>query len=621
MASESSPLLGDRTRRSSALASSTRPDFLEEGGGSVIEHQSQLEDAIAQESAFGAIRDAAAGVDPNASAFVPQPDASHFSVQPLAAQPGASVISIAAPPQRDDVLLIMSAMWIGTFLAALDGTIVATIMSTVGSEFRVSREIGWLGTSYLLTQTAFQPLYGRASDIFGRKAATLFASAIFLIGSLFCGLATTFPQLCAARAIAGIGGGGLTTMSTIVTSDLVSIKARGTWQGLGNLVYAAGAAFGGPLGGALAESRFGWRMAFLVQVPLCAIHFGVVSYKIDIPAGPGSMVEKLKRIDYLGSLSLVISVTLLLTGLSLGGNERAWNDSMVIGTIAGGLGGLVIFTLIEKYVAREPLMPMSVLFTRTPGFVAIACWFISMSQFSIIFQVPLYFTAVEQTKASYAGLHLIPNAIVASSCSLGSGLIMARTGKYRRMLLTAGVMAFLGPLLMCFWKRGETHEWFYWISMLPGGAGYGGILTISLVALIASIDPKDMAAATGVTYLFRATGSVLGISLSNAILQNYLQSNLEKSGLPQKTIDIIRQDVSSIRSLPKATRELAIGAYQSSMHIVFIATAAAGLFALFALLPIAEHALPGHKSNPASQPAREETILEEEEPLEPENGH
>ncbi|KAK0524111.1 hypothetical protein OC842_005932 [Tilletia horrida] len=626
MATENSPLLGDRTRRPSALASSTRPDFLEEGGiaagGSVIEHQSQLEDAIAQESAFGAIRDAAAGVDPNASAFVPAPDASHFSIQPLPNQPGASVISIQAPPQRNDVLLIMSAMWIGTFLAALDGTIVATILSTVGSEFRVSREVGWLGTSYLLTQTAFQPLYGRASDIFGRKAATLFASAIFLIGSLLCGLAGSFWQLCAARAIAGIGGGGLTTMATIVTSDLVSIKARGTWQGLGNLVYAAGAAFGGPLGGLLADGGLGWRMAFLIQVPLCAIHFGVVSYKVDIPAGPGSVVEKLKRIDYLGSLSLVASVTLGLIGLSLGGNEREWSDPLVIGTIAGGLGGLVVFTLIEKYVAREPLMPMAVLFTKTPGFVALACWFISMSQFSIIFQVPLYFSAVEQTSSSYAGLHLIPNAVIASSCSLGSGLIMARTGKYRRMLLAAGVMAFIGPFMMTFWQRGKTSEPFYWISMIPGGAGYGGILTISLVALIASIDPKDMAAATGVTYLFRATGSVLGISLSSAILQNFLQRNLEKSGLPQKTIDLIRQDVRSIRALPKSTRNLAIGAYQAAMHNVFIGTAAAGLFALLCLLPIAEHALPGNKNNPASQAQREETIVEEEEPVEPEaNGH
>jgi MFS family permease len=185
-------------------------------------------------------------------------------------------------------------MWIGTALAAIDGTCVASILGTVGSEFKVSTEIQWLGTSYLLTQTAFQPLYGRFSDIFGRKAATLFASFTFGLGCLLCGLSQSFWQLCAARALAGIGGGGLTTMSTIVTSDLVSLKARGTWQGLGNLVYAAGASSGAPLAGLLVDSGMGWRLAFLIQVPLCMIHFAVVSWKVNIPGGPGSMVEKLK---------------------------------------------------------------------------------------------------------------------------------------------------------------------------------------------------------------------------------------------------------------------------------------------------------------------------------------
>ncbi|SPC67235.1 related to multidrug resistance proteins [Ustilago sp. UG-2017b] len=591
---ERTPLLGGAQQRQPSIsrhrpsfaASIGRPDLTAEG-----------EDAIAQESAFSAVQGAAHGVDPNSSAFIPL-DQSHFSVAGI----DAIAEEPAEPPLRPDIWVIMGAMWIGSFLAALDGTIVATIMTSVGSEFRVSKEVGWLGTSYLLTQTAFQPLYGRASDIFGRKAATLFASIVFLIGSLLCGLSQSFWQLCAARAIAGIGGGGLTTMATLVTSDLVSLKARGTWQGLGNLVYATGAALGGPLGGALADGGLGWRWAFLVQVPLCAVHFAVVSWKIDIPAGPGSMIEKIKRIDALGSLSLVTSVTLMLIGLSLGGNEREWSDKLVLGSLIGGGAVLVLFVLIERYFAREPLMPMSVLFNRTPGFVALACWFITMSQFGIIFNVPTYFSSVERTSTSYAGLHLIPNAIIASSCSLGSGLIMARTGRYRKMLLLGGLFGFVGPLMMCFWHR-RTSEFFYWATMPFGGAAYGSILTITLVALIASVDPKDMAAATGVTYLFRATGSVLGISLSSAILQNSLQNNLEKTDIPRKVIQMIRQDAKTIENLSKPLREAAISAYEQSMHTVFIAIAAAGLMAFVALFFIEERDLPGKKLA-AAAPAR-----------------
>ncbi|PWN94213.1 hypothetical protein FA10DRAFT_43433 [Acaromyces ingoldii] len=571
------------------------------------------DEVLAQESAFSAIRDASHGVDPNSSAFAP-PDQSHFSINAsgLAGVPETGE-EPATETQRSDILVIMSSMWIGTALSAIDGTCVASILGTVGSEFKVSREIQWLGTSYLLTQTAFQPLYGRFSDIFGRKTATLFASFTFGLGCLLCGLSQSFWQLCAARALAGIGGGGLTTMSTIVTSDLVSLKSRGTWQGLGNLVYAAGASGGAPLAGLLVDAGLGWRTAFLVQVPLCMVHFGVVTWKVNIPGGPGSVVEKLKRIDVFGAITLVGSVGLIIVSLSLGGNTHAWNSTVVLSSLIGGLILLVAFVLVEKYVAREPLMPMAVLFRRTPGFVALACWFITMSQFGIIFNIPLYFSSVEQTSSSYAGLHLIPNAIVASACSLSSGLIMARVGRYKGMLLTFGSLAFVGPLFMCFWQRGHTPEWAYWLTMPWNGAAYGGILTITLVALIASIEPTMMAAATGVTYLFRATGSVLGISLSNAVLQNQLQKNLEKSGLTQKIISAIRRDVNVIKKLSPHNKVLAVTAMETSFHQVFIAITAAAFCAFLCLLPIQEFALPGSEEAKEQQRRREATIEEEDE--------
>ena len=154
---------------------------------------------------------------------------------------------------------------------------------------------------------------------------------------------------------------------------------------------------------------------------------------------------------------------------------------MVLGSLVGGLIILVAFVLVEKHVAKEPLMPMQVLFRRTPGFVALTCWFLTMSQFGIIFNVPLYFSAVEQTSSSYAGLHLIPNAVVASACSLSSGLLMARFGRYKAMLTGFGVVGFLGSFSMVFWHRNTTPEWAYWLTMPWNGAAYGGVLTITYV--------------------------------------------------------------------------------------------------------------------------------------------
>ncbi|KAK4700525.1 hypothetical protein P7C70_g5721, partial [Phenoliferia sp. Uapishka_3] len=531
--------------------------------------------------------------DPNASAFG-IPAASNAAIDEEAVSPPEGVL-VTETPMRADLYFVLGGMWVGTFLSALDGTIVATTLSVIGSEFQVSNSIAWLGTSYLMTQTAFQPLYGRFSDIFGRKPATLFASVVFLLGSLACGLSKTYPQLIAARAFAGIGGGGLTTMSSIVTSDLVPLRKRGVYQGLGNVVYAFGAAIGGPLGGLLGDS-IGWRWAFLIQVPLCILHFSIVAWKVDIPSGPGDIMTKIKRIDFLGCITLISSIGLLLVGLSLGGNQQPWSAPIVWGTIAGGAAILVLFVLIEKYVAREPLLAPRILFARTPLAVSLTNWFASMAQFGILYQVPLYFSAVEQTTTSYAGLHLIPNAVFASTASLLGGIYMAKTGNYRTMLITSGVLGVVGPLMMTFWQHNKTSEAFYWISMVPAGTGYGAIITITLVALISAVAPADMAASTGVSYLFRATGSVLGISLSTSILQNTLRTELPKvitGKHAAKIISKIRSDVGIIRTLEPELREGAIQAYQIAMRYVFIAITIAAFLALCAIIPIPQHALPG----------------------------
>ncbi|GAA6058489.1 hypothetical protein JCM10212_006928 [Sporobolomyces blumeae] len=532
-------------------------------------------------------------LDPNASAFAAPPAIAEERGDEE--QSGATSSIELESTMRPDLLLILGGMWIGSFISALDGTIVATTLSVIGSEFNASKSISWLGTSYLMSQTAFQPLYGKCSDIFGRKPATLFASTVFFLGSLACGLARSYPELIAARTVAGIGGGGLTTMASIVTSDLVPLRKRGVYQGLGNVVYAAGAALGGPLGGFLGDG-IGWRWAFLLQLPLCVFHFAVVSWKVDIPSGPGAVSDKLKRIDYFGSLSLVSSVALLLIGLSLGGNERPWSAPIVWGSITAGVVVLVLFVFVEARIAKEPICAPRILFARTPLCVSITNWAASCAQFAILYSVPLYFSAVEQTTTSKAGLFLIPNAITASTVSLGGGLIMARTGKYKGMLVACGVLGVLGPLSMCLWRRDQTPEWAYWLSMIPGGMGYGGIITITLVALISALDPVDMAAGTGVSYLFRATGSVLGISLSTSILQNTLARQLPhfiKGDGASEIIARIRSDVGYIRELPFDLQVGAIETYQYAMRLVFLFTAVSASLALLSIFGIGSHNLPG----------------------------
>ncbi|KAM0752749.1 hypothetical protein T439DRAFT_181881 [Meredithblackwellia eburnea MCA 4105] len=502
------------------------------------------------------------------------------------------------PEQRKDLWLILGAMWVGSFLSALDGTVVATCLGIIGSEFSVSNSIGWLGTSYLLTQTAAQPLYGKCADIFGRRSVTLFSSTIFLIGSLACGLAQSYPQLLAARAFAGVGGAGLAVMMSIVISDLVPLRRRGTFQGFSNLVYSAGASLGGPLGGLLGDT-IGWRWAFLIQVPICAIHTMMVLWKVENSFAsnyePVDIRAKIKRVDFLGSLLLVTGVGSLLTGLSVGGNSKPWNAPFVIGTLLGGVAFLVIFVLFETFGAKEPLLAPHLLFTRTPGFASLTNWFAAMAQFAMLYSVPLWFNAVKGLGNSEAGAHLIPNVVATSIASLSTGLIMSKTGRYRLMLAICAGLAVLSPLSMILWDRTATPGYAFWLSMFPGGFGYGGILTITLVALISAVPPDSMAAATGGSYLFRATGSVLGISLSTAILQNALQFHLPRVLKGPDAADLIarlRMDIGVIQTLPDDLKDVVIGAYQISMRNVFAATTLMALGAFIMCLGIGHHDLP-----------------------------
>ncbi|KAA6415220.1 MAG: mfs multidrug transporter [Lasallia pustulata] len=207
-------------------------------------------------------------------------------------------ISLSNINPRRRLMWAMPSLVLGVFLSAADQTIVVSTYGKIGSELQALSTSSWIATGYFLTLTSFQPLYGRLSEIFGRKPAFLFSFAVFGLGCLFCGLARTMRELIAARAFAGIGGGGMTTVVAILLSDVIPLRDRGTWQGYFNIVFAAGAGLGGPLGGVLAD-HIGWRWCFLIQVPLTIAALINVHYALESPAEDlSNLKRKLQRIDF-----------------------------------------------------------------------------------------------------------------------------------------------------------------------------------------------------------------------------------------------------------------------------------------------------------------------------------
>lgn len=288
---------------------------------------------------------------------------------------------VEMPPKRMVITLCIT-VWVPVFVAALDSTIVATLIGAISSSFNRSEQAAWLGTSYLLSVCCFSPIYGRLCDVMGRKYALLTAMLTFGIGTLLCGIAPTMETLLFARVMAGVGGGGLTTCTSTILSDVIPLRQRGLYQGLTNIVYGAGNALGGPLGGLLNDS-IGWRNAFLIQIPFLVLATVLSLFFVHVnppqpkgepaPQQQTTRWERIKSIDALGSLTLVGSVAPILLSLSfMSANDLPFTNPLVWGTLFGGILCGFAFFWVEMRFAKAPILPIDLVFTRTAGNAGLA---------------------------------------------------------------------------------------------------------------------------------------------------------------------------------------------------------------------------------------------------------
>ena len=323
--------------------------------------------------------------------------------------------------------LVMSSIWIGTFLAALDSTVIATLSAPISASFHSLSLLSWLASAYFIANAALQPLSGRLTDILGRRAGLVFSNIFFAAGNLICGLAQDEWVMILGRVVAGMGGGGLTAISTFVGSDLVPLRKRGLWQGFGNVCFGLGAGLGGVFGGWV-NDVWGWRVAFLIQVPLTVVSGLAVFFTVHIPIKKSDQ-SAWKRIDFLGALTLVATLVLLLLGINSGGNVVPWTHPLVLVSLPLSVVFLFLFIYVEANYASEPVIPVRLLLDRTVLSACLTNWFCSMAQFAILFYGPIYFQ-VKGLSTTAAGARLTPSSLGLAIGSVGSGLIMRWKGRY-----------------------------------------------------------------------------------------------------------------------------------------------------------------------------------------------
>ncbi|KAK7061583.1 multidrug resistance protein fnx1 [Favolaschia claudopus] len=539
-------------------------------------------------------------------------------------EPSSPIADPPPPPllnnfSSGDVAWILAGLWSAVFLGAL-GTVVATLLTPIGSDFNKSNQASYIGTAYLLSLCCFTPLYGRLSDILGRKGAMLLALFLFGTGTILCGMVPSMETLILARTLAGMGGGGQCHDSgdyrghgsnTSVASQHASPvliaffshprKQRGLYQGMANILFGLGAGIGGPLGGWI-NDMFGWRSAFYFQAPLLIFSATLVTWKVNIKLPSDvqdqPLHEKLRRIDVWGSLTLVGTVGCLLLGFSLKTTEEiAWSHPLIYGLFVASFICGALFILVEKYWAPFPVMPLRLITRRTPFAVSVSNLLASMAAFSMLYNVPLYFSAVKLYSAANSGSHLLPHSIAISCGSVAAGWMMRRTGKLYTLTLAAAASSISANVLVIFWNE-NTSAWHLWLDIVPQGFGMASFITTTLIAMIAGVIKEDMAVATGITYLFRTTGQVLGVSLSGAILQAVLLQKLRLRIQDPRSAEIIyeiRHSAESIRYLDPLWKKAAVDSYADALRAVFIFQAAMAFLAFLTCLPIEENPLPGSR--------------------------
>lgn len=496
------------------------------------------------------------------------------------------------------IYAVSSGLWIAVILSSLDSSIVATIYPQIGTEFKRSNEIVWVATSYMLSFTALQPLYGRISDVFGRKSALLFASTVFFIGSFLCGAASNLWALVIARAIAGIGGGGINCMATVITADLVPLRERGKFQGYGNIAYAVGSVLGAPLGGFITDA-FGWRLCFYINLPLLIITIYIATklltnYNLEEKASDDTLSKRLKKIDYAGATTVVLAVVSFLMATSLGGNIKPWSDPIVLSCFAGSIVLAVLFCIIEAKFALHPLMPWNIISSRTPLACSATNLWCLMATTALIYITPLYYQALLGYSASVAGLYVLPKVASVSFGSVMSGVYMSRTGEYKKLITCASLMSLASMIGYSLWTP-QTPYYIQFLSFLGDGLSLGVVITACLIAMHSCVQQSEMATITSMSYLFRSIGGVIGISLTSAVFQGLVKKFLQESITgpdAELYIEIARKSMTEVRELlPPDVLAIVLQVYQTALRYTFLTCAGISCLTVFSSLFIESYEL------------------------------
>jgi EmrB/QacA subfamily drug resistance transporter len=497
---------------------------------------------------------------------------------PTAAGDSAGRIAPADPagdPQpvhftHRQIVIILLGVMSGMFLAALDQGIVGTALPRIVSELGGLDKLSWVVTAYLLTSTAVTPLWGKLSDLYGRRLIFQTAIGIFLLGSALSGLSQNMEQLIGFRALQGIGGGGLFAIALSIIGDVIPPRERGRYQGYFGAVFGVSSIAGPLLGGWFTDGP-GWRWIFYVNLPIGLAALVVTSAVLKMP-----VVRRDHKIDYLGAVTVVAAVTSLLLYLDWRGRDYGWTDPWALVLLAAAFALTGLFILIERRAA-EPILPLRLF--RNPVFTVgnIYAFLAGVAMFGVIIFLPLYLQGVKGFSPTMSGLALIPAIIGIFSTSITSGQLITRIGKYKPYPIIGAVVLIISLLALSRLEV-DTPYWQAAIYMYLFGAGLGFTMQTIVTAVQNAVEFRDLGAATSAVTFFRQMGGSVGAAVFGAVLTTRLAHYLSEAfatlgpaaGAAASGAGADANNIQAIQALNEPVKGLVLGAFTKALDDVFL---------------------------------------------------
>jgi len=465
-----------------------------------------------------------------------------------------------------EILVVMSGLMLGMLVAALGQTVVATALPTIVGELGGQDQLAWVVSATLLTSTASTPLWGKLSDLYGRRPLFQAAIVVFLVGSVLCGLSQDMAQLIGFRAVQGLGIGGLMALSQAIIGDIVSPRERGRYQGYIGSVFGVASVAGPLIGGFLVDGP-GWRWCFYVGVPIGIAAYVVTNRVLTMP-----FTRRDHQIDYLGAALIVGGVSLLLLLLSLGGKEFEWG-STEIGAMAAGSAVLLALAVVQERRAVEPIIPPRLFRIPTFRITSVAGFIVGVALFGAIVYLPQYLQIVKGQSPTRSGLLTIPLMAGLMGMSIGSGRVITRSGRYKVFPVVGLIVVAVG--LGLFSLLGvDTPLPVAGAYMLVLGAGLGMVMQVLVLAVQNAVEHRDLGTATSAATFFRSMGGALGVAVFGALLSDrlsrYIPERLAAAGVEGRAggRDLLGTP-DAIAALPGPVRDAVLGGFADSLSDIY----------------------------------------------------